>query len=299
MFESLFALLSSLCIWPCIIALPLLLTYNNFYSQLFSIDDYKYDIIPHDYFQNSAYPSSLGLTLGLVAVIIGQVVVLMYTSLWYNGVLFGIRIPVQKEGPPKYDYLASMKEHLSQPEGFAMIGGYLISTWMFGLMPKSYYSFSGGINWKHVLLQLLIQDAVQYCMHYLEHKLSPQLYRASHKPHHRFTNPKLFDAFNGSPADTFLMIIVPFVITARLVNANVWSYMTFGSLYANWLTLIHAEYVHPWDFLFRCIGFGTSADHHVHHKLFVYNYGHLFMYWDKLFGTYKSPRDVSIFNSGV
>ena len=33
-------------------------------------------------------------------------------------------------------------------------------------------------------------------------------YRKSHKPHHRFTNPKLFDAFNGSPADTFCMILV-------------------------------------------------------------------------------------------
>lgn len=30
------------------------------------------------------------------------------------------------------------------------------------------------------------------------------------------------------------MILVPLVITARLVPANVWSYMTFGSLYANW-----------------------------------------------------------------
>ena len=25
-------------------------------------------------------------------------------------------------------------------------------------------------------------------------------------------------------------------------------------------------------------GFGTAADHHVHHKLFKYNYGHLFMW---------------------
>jgi lathosterol oxidase len=75
--------------------------------------------------------------------------------------------------------------------------------------------------------------------------------------------------------------------------------MTFGSLYANWLTLIHAEYVHPWDHVFRIIGFGTAADHHVHHKLFIYNYGHLFMYWDKVFNTYKDPKDVREFNKGV
>ena len=50
-------------------------------------------------------------------------------------------------------------------------------------------------------------------MHVLEHKLDPRLYKASHKPHHRFTNPRLFDAFNGSPADTFLMILVPLLVT--------------------------------------------------------------------------------------
>ena len=75
--------------------------------------------------------------------------------------------------------------------------------------------------------------------------------------------------------------------------------MAFGSLYANWLTLIHSEYKHPWDSLFRAVGFGTAADHHVHHKLFVYNYGHLFMYWDRVMGTYRDPAAVKEFNSGV
>ena len=88
-------------------------------------------------------------------------------------------------------------------------------------------------------------------------------------------------------------------MTARCVDANVWSYMAFGSLYANWLTLIHAEYKHPWDSAFRAIGFGTAADHHVHHKTFVSNYGHLFMYWDRVMGTYKDPANVAEFNKGV
>jgi sterol desaturase/sphingolipid hydroxylase (fatty acid hydroxylase superfamily) len=44
---------------------------------------------------------------------------------------------------------------------------------------------------------------------------------------------------------------------------------------------------------------GTAADHHVHHKLFNYNYGHLFMYCDWLFGTYKDPSRVEFFNKGL
>ena len=158
-----------------------------------------------------------------------------------------------------------------------MLGGYLVSTWMLGLMPSSYYSFSGGINWYQVAIQLLVTDCLQYGMHIGEHLVDKRLYRLSHKPHHRFTNPKLFDAFNGSPADTFCMILIPLFVTAQLVHANVWTYMTFGALYANWLCLIHAEFSHPWDRLFAWLHMGTPAHHHVHHKLFNRNYGHLFM----------------------
>jgi len=259
-----------------------------------------YDDSPRDfwYTSNGVWPSPVGLTLGILAVIIGQIFVLVYFYVWKKGAL-GKLTSIQKAGPPTYDFAKGMMTHLAQPEGFVMLGAYLILTWMFGLMPASYYSFSGGVNWTHVALQLLLQDAVQSVMHLLEHVLHPRLYQLSHKPHHRFTNPKLFDAFDGSAADTFFMILLPLALTARLVNANVWSYMAFGSLYANWLTLIHAEYVHPWDGLFRLLRWGTAADHHVHHKLFVYNYGHLFMYWDILFGTYRNPNNVGVFNSGV
>jgi sterol desaturase/sphingolipid hydroxylase (fatty acid hydroxylase superfamily) len=250
---------------------------------------------------------------------------------------------IQKVGARPYELWEGLVTHLAQPEGFVMLGGYLIGTWMFGLMPSSYYNFTGGINWFDVFMQLILQDLVQYLMHVIEHVIKSQtiirlkykcdsdyesssektnnsstkqfgikfqwpnviiqwpfnLYAVSHKPHHRFTNPRLFDAFNGSPTDTFLMILVPLIITARLVNANVWSYMAFGSLYANWLTMIHAEYSHPWDPLFRKLGLGTAADHHVHHKLFNFNYGHLFMYWDRILGTYKDPASVSWFNENI
>ena len=64
--------------------------------------------------------------------------------------------------------------------------------------------------------------------------------------------------------------------------------------------LFGLRYAHPWDKpLFRRLGFGTAADHHVHHALFKSNFGHLFMYWDWLCGTYQDPKDVGKFNPGV
>jgi len=251
-------LLSFGVLWPLIITVPLVLTYNDNYRLIFQEE--WYDSTEKDYWNGSQgfWPSPLGLSLGLLAVVIGQIFTLLYFSVWKHGYL-GSLTSIQKVGAPEYVFRDALKTHLSQPEGFVLLGGYLCLTWMLGLMPSSYYSFSGGINWIHVLLQLLIQDAIQYVMHLLEHNLHAIIYQHSHKPHHRFTNPKLFDAFNGSLADTFLMILVPLVLTARIVPANVWSYMAFGSLYANWLTLIHAEYVHPWDSAFRFLGLGTAA----------------------------------------
>lgn len=292
------SLVITIAVWCAIIALPLYCTYNKNYEKIFPRA--WFDTEPRDFWYNSKgmWPSPLGLSLGLGAVVVGQFFMLLYFCA-RRAQFLGNLTSIQKEGARKYDLYEGLTTHLGQPEGFVMLGGYLIGTWMFGLMPASYYSFSGGVNWIHVCLQLLLQDSIQYGMHLLEHRFDPKLYQASHKPHHRFTNPRLFDAFNGSVADTFLMILVPLFLTARLVNANVWSYMAFGSLYANWLTLIHAEYIHPWDGVFRCIGLGTPADHHVHHKLFNYNFGHLFMYWDILFGTYRNPGDVSLFNKGV
>lgn len=120
-------------------------------------------------------------------------------------------------------------------------------------------------------------------------KFWPFFYQNTHKPHHRFTNPRLFDAFNGSLGDTVFMILLPLYATANIIHCNVWSYMAFGTIYANYLTLIHSEYTNPWDPYVSFLGIGTAGDHHVHHARFFYNYGHLFTYWDRVFGTYQKP----------
>ena len=271
-FRSLTMTVFSYLLWPAIISVPLFLTFKEA-----AFPSYLNDASPSLVQQNgSDFPSPFGLIVGIFAVVVGQICVLVFSHLHQLGYI-GERIRVQNEKVEKYDVWLATIKHLSQPEGFVMLGGYLTITWMFKLMPASYYSFSGGINYIHVALQLLMVDFLQYAMHRLEHIVGGRLYQISHKPHHRHTIPKLFDAFDGSAGDTFLMILIPLFFTAQLVHTNVWSYMAFGSLYANWLCLLHSEYVMPWDNLFRKIGFGTSSDHHVHHALQKYNFGHLFM----------------------
>ena len=37
----------------------------------------------------------------------------------------------------------------------------------------------------------------------------------------------------------------------------------------------------------------------VHHKCFIFNFGHLFMWWDMILGTYKSPLSVDAFSKDI
>ena len=310
------------------------------YSKIFPIEWYSTTntIITKMDDTNDVRRKPLGLVLGILSVAIGQVGVWIFFYLYKYGYLassnklsHATTMPsnnsknvssskkayveptsIQTKGSVQYEYVEGVLTHISQPEGFVVLTAYLTITWMCNLMPNSYYQFMnnddttgttyGSIQYKELFLCLVIQDAIQYVMHRLEHDLSPSFYQKSHKPHHKFLNPRLFDAFNGSLTDTICMIIIPLYITANLVRTtNVWTYMAFGSTYACWLTLIHSEYVFVWDPIFRCIGFGTPADHHVHHAFFKYNYGHLFMWFDQIVGTYRNPNLYSPkhFNVGV
>ena len=282
---------TSALVWPMMLTMPLVMTSSwstTSYQQMFPKSWYEYDSLTES-------PKPLGLILGLLAVAIGQVFVWVIFYIFKFGHISQGQEPlsIQVKGARKYEFMEGLITHISQPEGFVLLFAYLAGTWLFRLMPASYYSFEGGIQYEKVFLCLVIQDTIQYVMHRLEHDLSPTFYKWSHKPHHKFTNPRLFDAFNGSTADTVCMILIPLYSTANLVHCNVWSYMAFGSLYANWLTLIHSEYSFPWDRLFSIIGFGTPADHHVHHAFFKYNFGHLFMWPDIIGKTYKDPQEFA------
>mmetsp|Transcript_35953 Transcript_35953/g.85708 ORF Transcript_35953/g.85708 Transcript_35953/m.85708 type:complete len:371 (+) Transcript_35953:69-1181(+) len=243
----------------------------------------------------------LGLILGISAVVVGHAFLLCYFFLHRRRCL-GDTMPIQSRGAVPYVFSEALAGHLAQPGGFLLLGLYLTITWVFDLLPDAYYEFEGNIRYTQVFACLVVQDLVQHVMHRVEHVAHPKVYKVSHKPHHKFTNPKLFDAFDGSVPDTAIMILLPLFVTAHVVRGcNVWTYMAFGSTYANWLTLIHSEVTFPWERLFRRIGLGTAADHHIHHKFFKYNFGHLFMWFDWLVGTYRDPQFVwgKEFNVGV
>jgi hypothetical protein len=110
-----------------------------------------------DYFERNGWPdpgwpysNQPALLTGLFAVAVGQVLVIAYHY-------FHLRTSsprIQKSVLPPSSFWVDAAGHLSQPEGFILLGSYLAGTWMFRIMPESYYSSEGGVNLWHVFLQV-------------------------------------------------------------------------------------------------------------------------------------------------
>ena len=223
---------------------------------------------------------TMGLYSGLACVALGQ----CWTVLYFLSELSSESI---------YETYPAIVSHFTNVEGFVLLGTYLSVSWYGKWLPSSYYISVSAVDWGDVWWQLCIQDALQYAMHRLEHIYRPW-YRKSHQYHHVHIRPRIFDAFDGAILDTISMILIPLWITAQCVHTNTESYMAFGLFYSVWLTLIHSDVPHSWEIQWALpMGIGTSLDHQIHHKFFKYNYGHVFMYWDYLMGTYKSPLSSS------
>ena len=103
------------------------------------------------------WPDPVGLMSGIFAVACGQVVVIAY-HYWH--VNYSTSRRIQSENVQAPAFWNGVLSHLSQPEGFILLGGYLSGTWMFNLMPKSYYSWDGGVNVVHVCMQ--VRQMVMY-----------------------------------------------------------------------------------------------------------------------------------------
>jgi hypothetical protein len=113
----------STAVWPLIISLPLSLTVGENYKTVFPSE--WYDVSPRDFWVSPERPSPLGLTLGILAVVVGQCFTLAY---FVNRKLKREKSlqSIQKRGAPPYELWEAICTHLAQPEGFVMLGGYLI-----------------------------------------------------------------------------------------------------------------------------------------------------------------------------
>jgi Delta7-sterol 5-desaturase len=169
---------------------------------------------------------------------------------------------------------------------FAISGAAMIYFWYTG-KTRIYIDIHEYSLWYiplSIVAYLLIHETYYYWLHRWMHK--PGIYHRIHKVHHDSVETSAFTSFSFHPAESFLQsAIIPLLAFVIPIH-----WMVLLALLV--LMTISAIVNHAGVEIFPVNGFlqknVIGASHHdVHHKLFRYNFGLYFTFWDKWMGTEK------------
>jgi len=143
-----------------------------------------------------------------------------------------------------------------------------------------------------ILTGILLLDLAAYGGHILKHKL-PLLWRF-HRVHHSDADMDVTTGFRFHPVEALIswVFLLPAVVLFGLPIASI---LIFAGLYSLSALAQHANLAFPeWADRMVRVAFVSPGSHRIHHspqrERTDSNYGTLFSFWDRLFGTYKTPR---------
>ena len=140
-----------------------------------------------------------------------------------------------------------------------------------------------------IIVGIIALDFVGYWAHRLNHKWN--LFWRLHRVHHSDTKMDSSTSFRAHPFDVFLdntSVIVAGILFGLDINIIILRWVIYVPLFV----AHHCSFRFPtWVDLFFGKVFVTPNFHKVHHhqdqEYTDSNYGNIFIFWDKLFGTFK------------
>jgi sterol desaturase/sphingolipid hydroxylase (fatty acid hydroxylase superfamily) len=159
----------------------------------------------------------------------------------------------------------------------------------------------GARVWAEVVVVVVVLDGLAYLAHVLMHKVGAAW--RFHRVHHSDAHVDVTTAFRQHPLETvwrysFLLAGV------LLLGASSRSVAVYRALSAVNAQLEHARVSLPArvDRLLRLV-IATPAMHRVHHSRTACetdtNYSNILSFWDRLFGTYRTPRPGEVIAYGL
>lgn len=148
------------------------------------------------------------------------------------------------------------------------------------------------VDWENHGMRKIITELISFlfftdCGVYLAHRWLhwPRVYKALHKPHHKWLVCTPFASHAFDPVDGYLQSI-SYHIYPVVMPLNKVSYLCLFTFVNFWTVMIH-DGQHMYN---NPVVNGTAC-HTVHHLYFNYNYGQFTTLWDRLGGTYRRPED--------
>lgn len=186
--------------------------------------------------------------------------------------------------------------------GFGLAGALLaasdfVANNQFGLL----YIFELPL-WAQLVVGVLLLDLIgAYLVHWTEHKVKWMW--KFHLVHHSDTTVDVTTGLRHHPGETVFRIGFT-IIAVMLVGAPMWIIMFYQSMSVLFAHITHANINMPRG-LDRALSyvFITPLMHKVHHHytqpLTDTNYGNIFSFWDRMFGTFAQVDDAKELIYGI
>lgn len=170
---------------------------------------------------------------------------------------------------------------------------FALYSWVYTQFGARWAIWSSPFGW---LIAFLAYDVIYYVDHRSTHTFD--LLWTSHRVHHQTRAFNLLTGLRMSVVGPLLGY--PFRLPLSLLGVSPELYLSVDLIHALLTYFSHARYVGklgPLEWFLN-----TPAHHRVHHSVapahFGKNYGGVFLFWDRLLGTYHPPVDVSEFGDG-
>lgn len=156
--------------------------------------------------------------------------------------------------------------------------------------------------WAQLVVGVLLLDLIgAYFVHWTEHKV--RWMWKFHLVHHTDTNVDVTTGLRHHPGETIFRIGFT-ILAVMIVGAPMWIIMFYQSMSVLFAHITHANINMPksvdrglsWMFI-------TPLMHKVHHHytqpLTDTNYGNIFSFWDRIFGTFAQVDDTRELKYGI
>ena len=156
--------------------------------------------------------------------------------------------------------------------------------------------------WAQIVVGVLLLDLIgAYFIHWLEHRVKWMW--QFHLVHHSDTHVDVTTGLRHHPGETVFRIFFT-ILAVLLIGAPIGIVMLYQSLSVLFAHLTHANINAPrWVDNVLSYVFITPHMHKVHHHyqqpLTDTNYGNIFAFWDRLFGTYAYVPDTQSLTYGI
>lgn len=144
------------------------------------------------------------------------------------------------------------------------------------------------------VLIYLLSDLKEYIRHYIAHRFEP-IWRF-HEFHHSADEFVLITTDRSHVAEISLHAFYDTVLYV-LVGATYMDILALGYLQQLHLLLQHSNINSDWGFVGKYFLISPNM-HRIHHSIdpkhYNKNFGVLFVFWDRLFGTYYAPKGENI-----